>query len=360
MRKKRLFRSSTEKGKKTRNNPDTIIENRQSGTSQQERTLSKLPDKYDPKIYRVLTPIEKIKMAINNIIDFDHSLRPLNVDGYPGGLVEFPKTEKREFIVVGDLHANKKNLKAILQDSKNLYKLRDNKTVMVFLGDIVHDERTGHLDEMESSIEILDIVIHLINKFPQNIVYLLGNHDTLDPRLSKSGIQQGLLFHRALIEHRGEKYAELVNKLFRLLPVFVKHPYFLAVHAGPVRGGIGRMELIDIEHYPESKHQLIWNRINETHSTPSMKEYSPEDLDALRKALHCPLNIPIFVGHNPMWKWGGNDSVWVNPLRTHDYVILYSGAEKICPYISVQDSFNYKIKYANLKLKKRRFVLDDY
>ena len=315
---------------------------------------------YDPKLYRTLTPEEKITMAIRNIANFDPAIRPLNVDGRPGGLVEYPKSEKREFIIVGDLHANKKNLKAILQDSKNLYKLEDNSAVMVFLGDVVHDERTGHLKEMESSVEILDIVIHLINRFPNNIVYLLGNHDTLDPRLSKSGIQQGLIFHRELIRCRGERYAELVNEMFSLLPVFVKHPYFLAVHAGPVRGGIGKMELIDIDRYPESKHQLIWNRINETHSTPSMKEYSPEDLDALRKVLKCPKNIPIFVGHNPMWKWGGNDSVWVDVLKTHDYVILYSGAEKICPYISVKNSFKYEIKYANLKIKKRRFVLDDY
>ena len=335
-------------------------ESQPSQKENKKSIISKIPDKYDPVIYRKLTDAQKLQMAIKSLINFDHSIRPLNVDGYPGGLIEYAKTEKREFIVVGDLHANKKNLRAILQDSKNLYKVRDNKAVIIFIGDIVHDERTGHLKEMESSIEILDIVIHLINKYPQNIVYLLGNHDTFDPRLSKSGIQQGLLFHRALAKYRGEKYAEIVDQFFHLLPVFVKHPYFLTVHAGPVRGGIGKMELIDIDHYPESKHQLVWNRINETHSTPSMKEYSPDDLDALRKVLHCQKNIPIIVGHNPMWKWGGNDSVWLNILRTHDYVILYSGAEKICPYISVKNSFKYTIKYANLKIKKRRFVLDDY
>ena len=89
------------------------------------------------------------------------------------------------------------------------------------------------------------------------------------------------------------------------------------------------------------------------------KEYSADDLDELRKILRCPMNTPIFVGHNPMWKWGGNKSVWVDILRTHDYVILYSGAQDICPYISVKNSFDYEIKYAHLKLKKKRFVLDN-
>jgi len=315
---------------------------------------------YNPAEYRFLSPTEKLRMAIKNLKLFDKKFRPLNDNGKPGGLVEFPKGESREFIIAGDLHANRKNLKAILQDSKNLYKLTDNRAVLILLGDIVHDERTGHLKEMVSSIRILDIVIHLINRFPQNIVYLLGNHDTLDPQLSKSGIQQGLLFHKTIVKNRGEQYGELMQEFFNLLPVLVKHPNFLAVHGGPVRGGIGRRELINIDYYPECKHQLIWNRINETHSTPSLKEYSPDDLDELRKTLHCPENIPIFVGHNPMWKWGGNDSIWVNILRTHDYVILYSGVEKICPYISVKNSFKYTIKYANLKLKKRKFVLDDY
>jgi len=310
--------------------------------------------------YRGLNHIEKLELAIKNVLSIDKNIRPLSSKNEPGGLIEFPKDESREFIIVGDIHANKRNLKAILQDSKNLYKLKNNEAVVVFLGDIVHDERTGHLDEMDSSIEILDIAIHLINEYPENIIYLLGNHDTLNPQLAKSSIQQGLVYHRALIESRGKRYAELVNKLFNSLPVFVKHSYFLAVHAGPVRGGIGRRELININSYSDCKHQLVWNRINETYSTPSQKEYGPEDLEELRHALHCPYNIPIIVGHNPMWKWGGNDSIWRDGLRTHDYVILYSGAQKICPYISIKNSFEYEVKYANLKLKERRFVMDDY
>lgn len=310
--------------------------------------------------YKSLSDIEKLTLAIKNVFSFDQKLRPINCHSEPGGLVEFPEDDKREIFVIGDIHGNKKNLKAILQHDKNLYKLRNNEAVIVFLGDIVHDERSGHLTEMESSIEIMDIVIDLINRYPQNVVYLLGNHESLDPQLAKNGIRQGTLYHEALIQHKSEGYAELIARLFASLPLFVKHRYFLAMHAGPVRGGIGRSELINIHSYPDCIKQLTWNRLNETHSTPNQKEYAPEDLDHLRKTLHCSPKIPIFVGHNPMWKWGGEDSIWIDILHCHDHVILYSGASKKCPYISVKNSYDYQVKYANLKLKERRFVMDNY
>lgn len=311
-------------------------------------------------IYGKMSHVEKLESAIRNLRSLDKNIRPLNSKNEPGGLIEFPEDDFREMIIASDIHANKRNLKAILQDSKNLYKLQKNEAVLIVLGDVVHDERTGHLKEMYSSIEIMDIVIHLINKYPDNVIYLLGNHDTLNPQLAKNGILQGVLYHKELIHQRGEEYAGLINRLFDSLPVFVKHKYFLAMHAGPVRGGIGKSELINIQTYPDCRHQLTWNRINEVHSTPNRKEYSPQDLDELRNTLRAPENIPIIVGHNPMWKWGGDVSVWVDPLQTHDHIILYSGAEKICPYISVKNSFKYEIKYANLKIKKSRFVLGDY
>jgi hypothetical protein len=71
-----------------------------------------------------------------------------------------------------------------------------------------------------------------------------------------------------------------------------------------------------------------------------------------------PGRTPVFVGHNPMFHWGGDDTIWINPLQTQNHVILYSGAEHICPYIAVRKSDGYTIKYANLKIRKKRFVLD--
>ena len=301
-----------------------------------------------------------LKEAIRKVLSFDAALRPRASDGRPGSLIEFPKTEKREFIVIGDLHANIRNLNAILEDAGNLEKVRQNKAVLLFLGDAVHNDKTGFTYAMDSSIEIMDIIVGLIDQFPNNVVYLLGNHDSFAPELSKLGIQQGLIYHAALLQARGKQYVSLMQELYDALPLFVIHRSFLAVHAGPVRGGITRNELVNARHFENIMWQMTWNRLNETRSTPSMKEYGPEDLDETRRMLGCARDVPIFVGHNPMWKWGEEDSIWIDALGCHDHVILYATLDTKCPYLSVHGASGYKVKYADLGLKERHFVLDDY
>ena len=301
-----------------------------------------------------------LKEAIRKVLAFDAALRPRASDGRPGSLIEFPKSEKREFIVIGDLHANVRNLNAILEDGGNLEKVRQNKAVLLFLGDAVHNDKPGFTYAMDSSIEIMDIIVGLIDQFPNNVLYLLGNHDSFAPELSKLGIQQGLIYHAALLQARGKQYVSLMQELYDTLPLFVIHRSFMAVHAGPVRGGITRNELVNARHFDNIMWQLTWNRLNETRSTPSMKEYGPQDLEETRRMLGCAKDIPIFVGHNPMWKWGEEDSIWIDALGCHDHVILYATLDTKCPYLSVQGSSGYKVKYADLGLKERHFVLDDY
>ena len=317
-----------------------------------------MPDYYS---YGELTHPQKLQLAIRNVLSIDLSLRPLNSNNKPGGLLEFPENDDREVIIVGDLHANKQNLKAILMDNQNLYKLKQNEAIMIILGDSVHDERVGHLQEMETSIEIMDIIIHLINDYPENAFYLLGNHDTFSALLGKSGIKQGLAYYNAMLEARGKDYVNLMQTFYNSLPVFVIHKYFLAVHAGPVRGGVYRDELIDVRSATSGQllRQLTWNRLNETRSSPSKKEYGPEDLDKQRACLGFPAEHPFIVGHNPMWKWGTSDSVWVDILDSKNHVILYSNLVDKATYLTFKNSSKYKIRHANLKQKKQKYLLGD-
>ncbi|HUJ73418.1 MAG TPA: metallophosphoesterase, partial [bacterium] len=202
------------------------------------------------------SPLKVLRDAVHNVLSIDPALRPPASDGKPGGLVEFPKTEKREFIIIGDLHANVTNLQAILRDSGNREKLRQDKAVLLFLGDAVHSDRSGFTFAMDSSIEIMDIVLGLINEFPRNVLYLLGNHDSFAPELSKLGIQQGLLYREALLNARGRQYVQLMQDFFEALPLFIIHRHFLAVHAGPARGGLTRTELVNVRHFENYLWQL--------------------------------------------------------------------------------------------------------
>jgi predicted phosphodiesterase len=307
-----------------------------------------------------LTHIQKLRQAVLNVSSFDEAVRPLSSDGKPGGLIEFSARDKREFLIVGDLHGNLKNLQAILDDRENLDRLQKDQAVLLFLGDAVHSDKTGCAYEMDSSIETMDLIIELINSYPRNVIYLLGNHDSFGAELAKMGIQQGLIYRDALQKARGSEYVELMQQLFDVLPLFAIHKHFLAVHAGPVRGGITRQELVNVRHFPHCVWQLTWNRLNETRSTPSMKEYGPEELDEARRLLHCPPSIPFIVGHNPMWKWTEDDSIWINALGIPNHVILVTSLEKKCPYLVFRNSPAYEVRYANLHLQPRRFVLDDY
>jgi len=310
--------------------------------------------------YAGFSHLEKLDMVIDNMLSIDPAIRPLDNDEQYGGLIEFPPNDTREFIIVGDLHGNNKNLKAILQHEQNLYKLKDNKAVMIILGDCLHIETVGKLYEMDSSIAIMDIIIRLLNEYPDNVFYVLGNHDTYSERLSKSGIQQGVLFHKALAKKRGRKYVELLQEFFDSLPVVVLHKNFIAMHAGPARGGISRENIINIRSNPDLLWQVTWNRLNETRSYPSKKEYSPYDLERQRMLLNCPPDIPIVVGHNPMWKISNEDSIWIDIVNSKDHVILYSNHETVCTYITFNKTKKYKVKHANLKVKKQKFLLGNY
>ena len=295
--------------------------------------------------YSDIDACDRLAMAIENMLSTDPAVRPLDDRKRCGGLLEFSAEESREFIVVGDLHGNNRNLKAILRHEQNIYKIKRNQAVLVILGDAVHFETADRLSEMGSSIAVVDIIVRLINEYPCNVFYLLGNHETFSGRLSKNGVRQGILFRDALRKAKGWRYVELMQEFFDALPVFVKHNGFLAVHAGPARGGCRREEIINVRNRENLLCQLIWNRLKGTRAFSGGQEYSPADLDRLRTKLKCAPDVPIIVGHNPMWSTGRKDSVWIDPLNVKNHVILSSSSGRNCPYISIENFKRLQVKH---------------
>lgn len=255
-------------------------------------------------------------------------------EGKPGGLIDFP--DKLRPIIIGDLHANLENLKRIIEHENNREDFEAGRAALVLVGDAMHDDRTGHMKEMASSVEIFDYLLRLIAEHPKTVYYLRGNHDTFDERLRKSGIAQGLEFKKALLAAYGAEYVEAVQRFFEALPVFIIGKGYVITHAGPPHGGLSRDEIIDIRRYPEKYHQLMWNRVNEFHGNPSPKEYGERDIRLVLNILGLPEDTPFIVGHNPLWNDGNTTGVWLNVIGIKNHHILYSGSGSRAPYFTIE------------------------
>lgn len=280
-----------------------------------------------------LSGVDLVNRAGTILDDFPG--RPRDDEGRPGGLIELPQGPRP--IIIGDLHANRENLAAILDHSTNRADLEAGRAVCVIIGDVEHDDRTGYMKAMETSVAILEDLFRLICRYPGRVCYLRGNHDTFDDRLRKSGIAQGTELRAALTREHGGAYADAVGKFFESLPVFVIGKGFVITHAGPPRGGLVREEIVNIRRYPEKYHQLLWNRVNEFHGTPSPKEYGEKDLRLVLELLDLPPDTHFIVGHNPLWNDGNRTGVWKDVIGIRNHHILYSGSGSRAPYFTAEN-----------------------
>jgi hypothetical protein len=256
-------------------------------------------------------------------------------DGLPGGLVML--SGKKRPIIIGDLHTNRENLAFILDHETNRADLESGKACCILLGDALHDDRTGYMKEMRSSLEILEDVFRLTLQYPGDVYYIRGNHDTFDERLRKSSIAQGLELKKLMMAEKGEAYTSAVDRFFSSLPVFIIGNGFVITHAGPPRGGIVRDELINIKDFPEKLHQLMWTRVNEFHGNPSLKEYGEKDIRLALDLLDVPPETHFIVGHNPIWSDGNKTGIWTDVIGIRNHHILYSGYGSMAPYITFVD-----------------------
>jgi len=111
--------------------------------------------------------------------------------GNPGGILELPDTVTP--VLVGDLHARIDNLLTVLSENAILDGLENGTAALVILGDAVHPEEPGSLDEMDSSLLMMDLIFNLKTRFPDNVFYIVGNHDSFLHEIMKRGVPQGLL-----------------------------------------------------------------------------------------------------------------------------------------------------------------------
>ncbi|MDU9049983.1 MAG: metallophosphoesterase [Candidatus Electrothrix sp. Rat3] len=252
---------------------------------------------------------------VNALLE-QEAYRPENDVGKPGGLIELPNN--RAPIIVGDLHAQVNNLLKIITENRFLAALEADTACLIILGDAVHSEVDGEMEDMDSSILMMDLILRLKQHFPKNLFYLKGNHDTFSESLSKNTISQGLLMRRRLQELRGEEYVAEMERFYSLLAYVICSDSFIACHAGPSRRRVTRNKLINLHDHPKISNDLINSRLKRPHY---LAGYTKSDVKHFRKNLGLAKHTPFIVGHTPIDPSG---SVWRNVADIKGHHIICS------------------------------------
>lgn len=255
---------------------------------------------------------------VNDILR-NEAYRKKTASGEPGALLELP--DKLRLLIAGDLHAQVDNFLKILNENCLLAHLASNSACLVVLGDAVHSEISKEMENMDSSILMMDLIFKMKCHFPENFFYLLGNHDTFDNELSKSGISQGVLLRKRLKELRGDLYVEEMQKFYDLLPMVMKTDSCVACHAAPPRKSISRKKLINLRKHPKICNEILTNRLKRSHY---LAGYEKRDVKQFRKSLKLPARSPFVVGHTPLDSF---NSFWENAGNIKGHHIIYSGRE---------------------------------
>ena len=241
---------------------------------------------------------------------------PGDVLGNPGGILELPDNVTP--VLVGDLHARLDNLLTVLSENTFLENMEKGTAALIIIGDAVHSEEPGRLEEMESSLLIMDLIFRLKLRFPGNVFYIVGNHDSFMRELMKQGIPQGLLWEKHVLSSRGEEYKTELELFYQQSPLLVLGKDFIACHAGPARRKVSRQILVDVHEFPDIVHDLTWNRIR---TTAFPAGYTRSDVRQFRKGLEVDSDIPFIVGHHP---FSTDETLWLNVGQINQHHVVIS------------------------------------
>lgn len=253
--------------------------------------------------------------AVNEILETE-AFRPLDDRGRPGGVVRLPKGLTP--IIVGDLHARVNNLLALLSHNGFLDMLEKGKAALIILGDAVHSEVEDKLDEMEGSLLMMDLILRLKIRFPRQLFYVRGNHDSFSEDLTKFGVAQCLIWEAALRRHRGETYLEEMKRFYDSLPYVVLSEDFVACHAAPIKTRFDLDMLVNIHRHPGLVRELTRNRLRRRTSPAG---YTSSDVRHFRSTLNLPEDTPFFVSHSPLNR---EDPLWLEAGGIPHHHIVFS------------------------------------
>jgi len=223
-------------------------------------------------------------------------------------------------VLVADMHAQVDNLLTVLSQNAFLAALEDGQAALIILGDAVHCELDGQLREMEGSMLMMDLIFRLKLRFPEQVFYLRGNHDSFSEEMSKDGVPQGLLWARELSERRGAAYLKAMEEFYGLLPYVVASRDFVACHAAPPTSKVSREMLVQIHRHPRLILELTNNRLQRPNRPLG---YRRRDVKRFRRCLGLDPDTPLIVGHTPIDR---EQTLWLNVDGIANHHVLFSAS----------------------------------
>ena len=272
----------------------------------------------------------------------DDSYRRKDSYGNAGGVVELPYYLAP--IIVGDLHAQVDNLLKILVENSFLDCLERGDAALILLGDAVHSENKGELDNMDKSVLMMDLIFKLKLRFPEQVFFVVGNHDSFSADVMKAGVPQSLIWEKRITELRGKEFREEMALFYRQSPLVVLAEDFVACHAGPPRSPVNLDMLVEVRQFPELVHDLTWNRVK-TRGFPL--GYTRREVRQFRRSLELDEHTPFVVAHYPQSKDG---TFWPDVGGIANHHVVYSARQdRLAVYTRVQGEMISQI-YASERL----------
>jgi len=271
---------------------------------------------YGPPL-QPLAPKEALETLreVNRLLKND-AYRREDSYGNPGGIVDLPA--RLTPIVVGDLHGQVDNLVKILTENAYLESLEKGEAALIILGDAVHREEPGQLENMDSSILMMDLILKLKLRFPSQVFFILGNHDCFSLDCMKAGVPQGLLWAKRVTELRGEEYRETLAEFYQRSPLLVRAKGLIGCHAGPTHSKVSEEMLVDVRQYPGLVREITSTR---TKTPVHPAGYTGGDVRRFRKALGADEETAFIVGHFPR---SADETVWLDIEKIRNHHVIYS------------------------------------
>ena len=257
-----------------------------------------------------------VEKTIGTLNSAEPTVRPLNKENHPGGLLRF--SSGLPTLIIPDLHGRADFFLSILDyvppfgkssETSVLELLASGSIRVLCLGDGFHSERRGmirwmnawnaclHGDirnrymeaEMRENLSLMEMVMECINTFPAVFYFLKGNHENV---LNEEGhgnhpfgkfVSEGMMVKEYMLQTYGSELLHLYAQFEYALPLCVIAERFMASHAEPYRF-YEEEELINTESRPDVIEGLVWtdNGAADETAVPSMLAwYLPQISDTL-------------------------------------------------------------------------------